>query len=208
MKRSFKILLILIAILLLLVGGLYVYFKFLRNQQKDPKINVQYRPKKHPVSFNTHIDSTIAIYLNIKDAFIEADTATAKNETRKFINMVQNIDTMELKKDTLPVYITNIGYRDLLLANAEDLLIKTDITDMRYSFRDISDNLRALMISINYEGRKLFVQKCPMAFNDTESATWISNSEEIYNPYLGKFHPKYQAGMLHCGEVAETIEQK
>ncbi len=60
--------------------------------------------------------------------------------------------------------------------------------------------------TVNYEGPKLFLQNCPMAFNDTESANWISNSEEIVNPYLGKNHPKYKGGMLHCGEIKDTIK--
>ena len=44
-----------------------------------------------------------------------------------------------------------------------------------------------------------------MAFDDTVPANWISNSSEIMNPYLGKKHPKYQAGMLNCGEIKDSI---
>jgi hypothetical protein len=52
------------------------------------------------------------------------------------------------------------------------------------------------------------LQECPMAFNDTETANWISNSSEIINPYLGNNHPKYKAGMLHCGELKDSITSK
>jgi hypothetical protein len=44
-----------------------------------------------------------------------------------------------------------------------------------------------------------------MAFNDNETAFWLSNSREVVNPYLGKKHPKYASGMLHCGEVKDSI---
>ena len=43
-----------------------------------------------------------------------------------------------------------------------------------------------------------------MAFGD-EVANWISNSSEIMNPYLGKKHAKYKDGMLHCGEVTDSL---
>jgi hypothetical protein len=44
-----------------------------------------------------------------------------------------------------------------------------------------------------------------MAFNDNEAAYWLSNSREVVNPYLGKKHPKYSSGMLHCGEVKDSL---
>ncbi|MBS1925917.1 MAG: DUF3347 domain-containing protein [Bacteroidetes bacterium] len=66
----------------------------------------------------------------------------------------------------------------------------------------------AFFQSINYEGKKLYLQHCPMAFNDTEGADWLSSSDEIINPYLGKKHPKYKAGMLHCGEIKDSVLAK
>jgi len=207
MKKIGKGFLIFIGLLILFAGGIYVYFKYFNKHESEPKTNVQYKPKKHQNAFNNHLDSTINTYLLVKNAFIEADTNKVKQETRQLIVMLQSIDTMELKKDTIPVYLTNLGYIYMITSNANDLLSKTDITEMRYSFKDISDNMRSFLIAVNYEGPKLFIQHCPMAFNDTEEATWISNTSEIMNPYLGKHHPKYQAGMLNCGEVVETIEQ-
>ncbi len=40
-------------------------------------------------------------------------------------------------------------------------------------------------------------QYCPMAF-DNEGAYWLSNSEEILNPYFGD-------AMLTCGNVEEEL---
>lgn len=162
----------------------------------------------HQDAFNLQVDDLMAAYFQVKDAFIEADTAIAKSNTQKFKQLLNAIDTAELKKDTLPVYQNNLSYMQTIMGNADDLIQQNNVTDMRYSFRDLSDNLRAFLIGIRYEGVRLYVQRCPMAFNDTEEATWISNTEKIMNPYLGKKHPKYQSGMLECGEVVETIEPK
>jgi hypothetical protein len=62
--------------------------------------------------------------------------------------------------------------------------------------------------AINYEGPKLYLENCPMAFSDSISANWISNSAEIVNPYMGKKHPTYHAGMLACGSVKDSIVAK
>jgi Cu(I)/Ag(I) efflux system membrane fusion protein len=43
----------------------------------------------------------------------------------------------------------------------------------------------------------LFIQKCPMA-NSNKGAIWISNEEEIRNPYYGN-------AMLSCGSVTQVL---
>lgn len=45
--------------------------------------------------------------------------------------------------------------------------------------------------------QKLYVIFCPMA-NNNKGAYWLSNSEEIRNPFYGK-------AMLTCGEVKSVI---
>ena len=77
-----------------------------------------------------------------------------------------------------------------------------NISEMRRDFKTMTDVMYpSFFKSINYEGKKLFLQHCPMAFRGRPGADWISNSEEIVNPYLGENHPDYKSSMLHCGEV-------
>jgi Cu(I)/Ag(I) efflux system membrane fusion protein len=45
--------------------------------------------------------------------------------------------------------------------------------------------------------RPVYRQYCPMAF-DGDGAYWISDEEEIRNPYLPE-------NMLRCGEVVERL---
>lgn len=80
---------------------------------------------------------------------------------------------------------------------------------MRQDFRTVSDMLYpSFFKTINYEGPNLYLQNCPMAFDGDKDANWISNSEEVINPYLGKNHPKYKATMLNCGETKDSIVAK
>ena len=47
---------------------------------------------------------------------------------------------------------------------------------------------------------KLFVQFCPMAF-DNKGADWISDVGEVQNPYFGD-------KMMKCGLVTDTLSIK
>jgi hypothetical protein len=61
------------------------------------------------------------------------------------------------------------------------------------------------MRTIRYDGGKIYLQECPMAFNETEPGVWLSSTDSIQNPYLGLHHPKYKGGMLECGATKDTL---
>lgn len=163
--------------------------------------------KKHSDSFNAHINKVVGTYLEIKDAFVEADTMLVKSKTNLFLKLLNEIDTAELRKDTAMIFETVLASINDVRSNANSLVQQTDITEMRKDFSSLTDMMYPTFFkAIQYEGPKLFLQNCPMAFDDVIPANWISNSEEVINPYLGKKHPKYKAGMLNCGEVKDTIK--
>lgn len=70
----------------------------------------------------------------------------------------------------------------------------------------ISDAMYDLVRTVNFDRQIIYHQHCPMAFNDSEGAYWLSNSRAVINPYLGKKHPKYKAAMLACGEVTDSLD--
>lgn len=165
--------------------------------------------KKHSEKFNAGIDSIVNAYLAIKNAFVEADSTAAKVATKNFVALLDKLPIDELKKDTTSIYETAKGNLMDVKSNAQSLLQQTDITEMRKDFSMVTEMMYpSFLTTVKYEGKKLFVAKCPMAFNDSTAANWISNSAEIINPYLGKNHPKYHAGMLNCGEVVDSIYAK
>lgn len=198
----------LIVFLMLVVLGFSVYWFLLRTKDTKPKETKQVAltVKKHSDSFNSSVDQLMTAYHGMKDAFVNTDTATAKQETQLFIRLLDSIPVAELEKDDKMIAATAQATIEDLKANAASLLKQTDITEMRQDFRTVSDMLYpAFFKTINYEGPALFLQNCPMAFDGDKDANWISNSNEVVNPYLGKNHPKYKSTMLHCGEVKDSI---
>lgn len=174
-----------------------------KDEVKDGPITLQV----HSASFNSSVSKTMEAYHSVKNAFVDADTARVKESTREFISLLDSIPLSELKNDSAMVYETASATLSDIKSNAESLLRQSDITEMRKDFSAVTEQLYpAFFISINYEGEKLYLQHCPMAFDGDKGANWISNNVEIVNPYIGKNHPKYKGTMLHCGEIMDTIK--
>lgn len=197
-----------VVFLVLVLLAFSVYWFFLRSKETTRE-EVKQAPitvKKHTEAFNTSIDQLMAAYYGIKDAFVEADTAGAKKSTRLLMARLDSIPVAELEKDDKMIAETAKATISDLKANASSLVAQADITEMRQDFRTISDMLYpGFFKMINYEGPALFLLNCPMAFDGDRDANWISSSNEIVNPYLGKNHPKFKAAMLNCGEVKDSI---
>jgi hypothetical protein len=204
MKKVFLLLVVLIA-------SFVVYWLGFRKTDNGPEVPA---PKPIEVTNNSSkvnmsVDSIISGYLNIKNAFIESDTMAVKLSTKNLITVLDHFPFKELEKDTTAVAATVQMTIDGIKANAASLLSQSDITEMRHDFNMVFETMYpSLFTAINYKGQKLFVEKCPMAFGDDIPASWISNTAEIVNPYLGKDHPKYHATMLNCGEVVDSVMAK
>ena len=165
--------------------------------------------KKHSDTFNQSINQLVDTYLSVKDAFVEDDTSMIKSKTIEFCKQLETLNLSELAKDSAGIFETVNMTKTDILANANSLLQQNDITEMRRDFSALTDVMYPTFFNaIKYEGPALYLQNCPMAFNDTEPANWISNNKEIVNPYMGKHHPKYHSGMLNCGEIKDTIKSK
>jgi Cu(I)/Ag(I) efflux system membrane fusion protein len=79
-----------------------------------------------------------------------------------------------------------------------ELIVKAnDIEMQRKVLSPLSNQLIETVgiFSLNLE--TIFVAYCPMAFDD-KGANWLSEFEEIRNPYYGN-------AMLECGEVKKKI---
>lgn len=202
MKRFIGIL-----VVLLLVFGIYwFFFKPKHKADSGPKM-APIALKKHSPDFNAAVDKAIGAYLDIKNAFVEEDTAKAKQSAAALISLLDSIPLDELKKDTSVILETAKSNITDIKSNAASLLKQTNITEMRKDFSQVTEMMYpSFFKTINYEGPALYLQNCPMAFGDDQQANWISNSPEVVNPYLGKHHPEYKGTMLHCGSVKDSIK--
>lgn len=196
---------IFLLVVLALVGVAAWYFFETR---KKPDVET---PQQQPIAvsqystaFNQSIGNTMEHYYALSEAFVNWDSAAVTTHAADLKGSVDRIAFAEIQKDTL-IYQTALTYKEPAQKSIDIISGNTTLDKKRLAFNSLSQNMYDLMRTIKYDNGTIYVQQCPMAFNDTETGTWLSKTEGIRNPYLGKHHPKYKAGMLECGETKETI---
>ena len=143
--------------------------------------------EKHSDSFNLQVDRVIDAYILAKDALVNDDTAMARQQVGRMISMLDSLPLDELKKDTAGILNGQSQYRRYQIKRGIHVCLSRISAKCGAILKAMTDVMYpSFFKSINYEGKKLFLQHCPMAFREDQGADWISNSEEIVNPYLGK----------------------
>ena len=121
-----RILLVLVIVLLAL--GAYWYFSNGKKQEdKEPKA-AALATKRHSDGFNSGIDSLMDKYLELKNAFVDADTAKAKSAAGQLVSLTDSSRLMELKKDASGIFESAAMQLNDVKLNAESLLNQTDLT--------------------------------------------------------------------------------
>jgi hypothetical protein len=162
---------------------------------------------KNSEAFNMAFENMLNAYLLVKDALVEYDTAKANTASRALSTLADSLNVDAIKGDTSGTIIAAAKtFAGTIAGSAKGLAGETDLVKKKKEFQMISDAFYDLVRIVKYDRRKIYHQHCPMAFNDDEGADWISISSEIVNPYLGKKHPKYKDGMLHCGDVTDSLD--
>lgn len=156
--------------------------------------------------FNQSFEKMLASYENLKNGLVEYDTVAVNAAALQLATAADSLALNEIKGDsTGAVKETAATYSQTISTSSKTLASEKELEKKKRQFQSISDAMYDLVRTVKYDKQKIYHQSCPMAFNDEEQAYWISISDEVINPYLGKKHPKYKDGMLHCGEVADSL---
>jgi len=160
-------------------------------------------PSRHSEAFNSSVGSLLDSYYQLTEAFVNWDSTRAESLAKEVKAKLDSLPMEELKKDSSAEASVTIldGARNDLNA----MVTAQDITSKRHALNALSDKLFLLMNTVRYDRKKLYLQECPMAFNDEDPGHWLSNVDSIRNPYLGLHHPRYKSGMIECGETKEVI---
>jgi hypothetical protein len=160
-------------------------------------------PSRHSAEFNRSIESLMDSYYQLSEAFVNWDSINAATLSRRVKERLDSLPIEELKKDSSSE--TTIGILDGAKNDLNAINAATGITSKRHAFNALSDKLFLLLNTVRYDRQKLYLQECPMAFNDEDPGHWLSPVDSIRNPYLGLHHPRYKGGMVECGETKEII---
>ncbi len=194
-------------LIILALAGVFTYY-FLYSKKNKPGDET---PKQAPVTvskysatFNRSISEVLDAYYSLTESLVKWDNAGINAKAATLKAKVDKIQFDEIKQDTI-IHQTAVSYVEGFNADLGILVENPDITAKRHAFHTFSQNFYDLLRTVKYDGGAVFLQECPMAFNDTEPGIWLSNETEIRNPYLGTQHPKYKSGMINCGETKDSL---
>ncbi|NHF61500.1 DUF3347 domain-containing protein [Flavobacteriaceae bacterium TP-CH-4] len=134
-----------------------------------------------------------------------ADASFSDEMTGKVFHNYQQVRTALVNSDSEEVRTAagNLAEsfseeREDMKATAMAMAEATDIEKQRELFSGFTEKVEPMLKESISEGT-IYKQFCPMAF-DGKGGYWISNVDEIRNPYYGE-------KMLKCGKVVATIEK-
>ena len=192
-----------IFIFLLLAGVLILAWVFLARPGKKQESAKQeaITVSKHSAGFNNSIAPVLTGYNKLAENFVNWDSAASAATAKQLFDDFGKVNIEELKKDSSGIYETAVAFMDNARGDAQTIAGEKGIRLQREAFNSLTDNFYQFLNTVKYDGAKLFLQECPMAFDDTKPGLWLSEKEAIRNPYMGLHHPTYGKAMLSCGET-------
>ena len=166
--------------------------KVVEIKKEDPGEIPDYRAST-PLAFKASIGEITGSYLALKDALVATDAAKAQTAGEALQTTLVAANNQLLSGDALSYWL---GLRQILESQSRKILTSTDVEIQRVEFETLSMALIDAVKTFGVEGKDLYVQHCPMAFDD-KGADWLSDEEKILNPYFGDV-------MLRCGYVKEA----
>ena len=153
-------------------------------------------PESHADTSNAETASVNSIATSLKDGKLNAVYQHYIHLTTALVNS----DAAEAK---VAANAIEAGSREMeggsvIAAQASKITNASDIEVQRAAYEVLSNNMIELVKKSGLSSGELYVDYCPMAFDD-KGAAWLSNNKEIRNPYFGD-------KMLKCGEIKETIK--
>lgn len=149
-----------------------------------------------PTAFQAQITEVADAYFDMKEGLVESNPDAVRAVASRMNDVLHKVNGDQLKQQAMQkweVLKQRISQQNAYLGDANEL------ASMRQHFSKLSDNVLEMTELFGLGKEKLYKNYCPMALND-EGAYWLSEVEDIRNPYFGD-------SMLKCGEVKETYFQ-
>ncbi len=193
-------------LIVLALAGVLSYYLLYSKKNKP----VDEAPGPQPIAISSHSNlfnassgKAIESYNNLSEAFVNWDTAGVHTNAKALKDNIAAIQFDDQKdtsgKQTASRFVNTLN-------NDLNIIIKEkNLVSSRKAFHSFSQNLFDFFKTVQYDASTIFLQECPMAFNDTEPGRWLSKTSDIRNPYMGVKHPKYKSSMLECGETKDSL---
>jgi hypothetical protein len=196
----------LLLLILVLVLAAVVIYKLSSKKESQPveKKDIPLAINKNSGPFNASFSKMMNDYYTLRDALVNWDTVAANGAAQQLKGSTDKLDIKELNADSTIVG-TAQNLASSMSSETVGLIGETNIEQKRRAFNALTDELYNLIRTVRYDGEVIYHIKCPMAFADSSEGYWLSNSNAVVNPYLGRKHPSYKDKMVGCGEIVDSL---
>ena len=146
-------------------------------------------------NWEVEVSGGFGAYLALKDAFVDSDAAKVSSETNNTRKALAGTDMKLLSGAEHHDWMIYLKAMETSLTSIES---SSDLETQREAFSMLSEMLYKSIKAYGLGGATAYYEFCPMA-RDNQGAFWLSDAEEIRNPYFGD-------KMLTCGNVTETLK--
>jgi len=146
-------------------------------------------------TFQQQLAGAFKAYVGLKDAFFASDAAKVKAEAETTQKALAAADMKLLTGAAHNDWMAHLGTME---SSLKEIMSASDIEAQRKSFSALSDSFYKSIKAFGLGGSTAYYEFCPMAF-DNEGAYWLSDAEQIRNPYFGDKMP-------NCGMVKEKLK--
>jgi Cu(I)/Ag(I) efflux system membrane fusion protein len=169
--------------------------RMVNTEESTPEVEVPSFVAATPEPFQRQLTELVGTYLPVKDALVASDPTAAAAAATDFVTALDGVDLSLVAGDA---HAYGMEQLRTLRAHGRQLSGSDDLDAQRQQFELLSAALINSLRAFGAAGDTVYVQHCPMAFND-RGADWIASEAAIRNPYFGD-------QMLTCGFVEDTIE--
>jgi Cu(I)/Ag(I) efflux system membrane fusion protein len=145
------------------------------------------------LAFQSQLTQLTEDYFKVKNSLVNDDAPATQKAAGSIQGSLSKVD-MSLVKGA--AHNSWMSIRSEIEKAAGMMTKETDIAKQRTHFAPLSQAFLDLTETFGLTKDKVYKEFCPMAF-DNKGAFWLSESEQIRNPYFGQ-------AMLTCGEVKAT----
>jgi hypothetical protein len=179
-------------------------FGFTSCKESKKKENTASKPAiTYSSAFNQSVDHTLEGYYQLTEAFVNWDTASVIKSARQLFSKIDSLPVNEIQ-------VSDQRKAGVALMEAKNdlnvIMLNNTITEKRHGLNGLTEHIFQFLNTARYDHSKIYLQECPMAFNDEEPGVWLSAADSIRNPYMGLHHPRYGKAMLDCGENKSAID--
>lgn len=165
------------------------------NSTEEKKSGDTTKATAAPAASGTSVKDILEHYLHIKNALAKDNSKEAATGGTAMMESFAKFDQSKLTAEQKKAYEDIAGDAK---EHAEHIGKSGDKIDhQREHFASLSKDVYDFVKAMG-GGQTLYQDYCPM-YNNNKGATWISETKEISNPYLGTKMPT-------CGSVKETIK--